>query len=113
MYIYIKNVYIDKLPEKKTMPYKSKLVYVRNTSTFLLNLIWKNPNLRLVIKRVSKYKSIFPKGYQPNLINDVIAIKKVKHTYPWIYVIEILKGEEIITHFINKDFKERKKLKFK
>ena len=57
--------------------------------------------------KVQKY---IPKGYIRNLTNKVIAIKNLSS---WIYPMEILNGEEIITRFINKDFKERNRLTLK
>lgn len=57
--------------------------------------------------KVQKY---IPKGYIRNLTNKVIAIKNFEDISSWIYPMEILNGEEIITRFINKDFKERNRL---
>ena len=37
------------------------------------------------IVRTSKYKTIFAKGYVPNLSEEVFIIKKVKNTVPWSY----------------------------
>ena len=60
--------------------------------------------------KVQKY---IPKGYIRNLTNKVIVIKKFEDISPWIYPMEILSGEEIITRFIKKDFKERNRLTLK
>lgn len=60
--------------------------------------------------KVQKY---IPKGYIRNLTNKVIVIKKFEDISPWIYPMEILNGEEIITRFIKKDFKERNRLTLK
>ena len=49
--------------------------------------------------RISKYKNIFTKGYNPNWSEEIIVIKKVKDTVPWTYVINDLNGEEIIGKF--------------
>ena len=46
--------------------------------------------------RISKYRSIFPKGYTPNWSDEVFVIKEVKNTFPWTYVINDLNGDEII-----------------
>ena len=46
--------------------------------------------------RISKYKSIFAKGYTPNW-SEVVS--KIKNTVPWIYVINDLNGEEITGSF--------------
>ena len=46
--------------------------------------------------RISKYKNIFAKGYVTNWSDDIFVITKVKNTFPWIYVISDLNGEEIV-----------------
>ena len=46
--------------------------------------------------RISKYKNIFAKGYVSNWSDDIFVITKVKNTFPWIYVISDLNGEEIV-----------------
>ena len=46
--------------------------------------------------RISKYKTIFSKGYTPNWSGEVFVIKKVRNTVPWTYVINDLTGEEIV-----------------
>ena len=54
------------------------------------------------IIRISKYKKIFARGYVPNRSEGVFAIKKVKTTVPWTYVISDLKGEEMFGTFYKK-----------
>ena len=44
------------------------------------------------IVRISKYKNIFAKDYDPNWSEEVVVITKVKNTVPWTYVISDLKG---------------------
>ena len=46
--------------------------------------------------RISKYKNIFAKAYVSNWSDDIFVITKVKNTFPWIYVISDLNGEEIV-----------------
>ena len=48
---------------------------------------------------ISKYKNVFSKGYTTNLSEEVFVIKKVKNTFPWIYVINDVYGEEIFRTF--------------
>ena len=43
--------------------------------------------------RVSKYKSIFAKGYMPNWSEEVFIISKIKNTVPLAYVINDLNSE--------------------
>ena len=37
--------------------------------------------------RISKYKNIFAKGYNPNWSEEVFVNKKVENTVPWTYII--------------------------
>ena len=49
--------------------------------------------------RISKYKNIFVKSYVSNCSEEVFLIKKFKNTAPWRYVINDLKGEELVGTF--------------
>ena len=51
------------------------------------------------IIRISKYKIISAKGYNPNWSQEVFVIRKVKITVSWTYVINDLNGEEIVGTF--------------
>ena len=51
--------------------------------------------------RISKYKSIFPKGYTPNWSEEVFIIKKIKNTVP--YAISDLNDERITESFYEKE----------
>ena len=79
-------------------------------------------NLKLVVLlECQNIKNIFAKGYFPNWSEEVSAIKKVKNTVPWTYVISDLKGEEIVGTFYKiksqianqKDFRAEKVIKRK
>ena len=63
--------------------------------------------LEFKIVRISKYKNSFAKDYVPNCSKEVFAIKKVKNTVPWIYVISDLNREEIFVTFYEKELKEK------
>ena len=52
--------------------------------------------------RISKYKSIFAKGYTPNWSEEAFVIKKAKNTLSWIYITSDLNGEEIVGTFYEK-----------
>ena len=52
--------------------------------------------------RISKYKNIFAKGYNPNCSGEIFVIKEIENTVPWTYVINDLNGEEIIGTFYEK-----------
>ena len=58
------------------------------------------------IFRISKYKSIFAKGYVPNWSEEVFVTKKVKKTVPWTYVISDHKGKEIVGSFYEKELQK-------
>jgi len=49
--------------------------------------------------RVSKYKTIFEKGYTPNWITEVFKIVKVQHTNPVTYLLEDFRGKSIAGAF--------------
>ena len=49
--------------------------------------------------RISKCKNIFAKDYTPNWSEEIFMNKKVENTMPWTYVINDLKGEEIVVTF--------------
>ena len=42
--------------------------------------------------RISKYKTIFGKGYTPIWSDEIFVVKKIKNTVPWRYVISDLNG---------------------
>ena len=50
--------------------------------------------------KISKYKSIFAKGYTQNWSEEVFIITKIKNTFPWTYVISDLNGEPIVGTFL-------------
>ena len=60
-----------------------------------------------------KHKNIFAKSYVPNWSKEVFVIKKVKNTVPWIYVINDLKGEEIVGTFYEKELQKTSQKEFR
>ena len=50
--------------------------------------------------RMSKYKSI------SNWSEEIFVIKEIKNTVPWTYVINDLKGEEIVGTFYEKELQK-------
>ena len=63
--------------------------------------------------RVSKYKNIFAKGYNPNWTEEVFVLGKIKNTVPWTYVVSDLKGEEITGGFYEKELQKTNLQEFK
>ena len=109
-----KNVYIDKLDDivneynntyHRTI--KMKPVDVKDI-TFIYSTELRSNDQDPKFKvgdhiRISKYQNIFAKGYTPNWSEELFAIKKVKNTVPWTYVINDLTGDEIIGTFYLKE----------
>ena len=56
--------------------------------------------------KISKYKNIFAKWYAPNWDEEVLLLKKIKNTVPWIYVNSDLNNEEIVGSFYEKDLQK-------
>ena len=53
--------------------------------------------------RISKYKSIFTKGYEANFTEELFKITKVIRGDPTVYEIEDLEGEPIIGKFYEEE----------
>ena len=88
-----KTVYIDKLDDivnKYNNTYstiKMKPVDVKSNTyiDFSKEVNDKNPKSKIADNvRISKYKNVFTKGYNPNWSEEVFVIKKVKNTVPWM-----------------------------
>ena len=112
----IKNVYIDKLDDivnKYRNTYhratKMKPVGVKPSTYIDSSKETNNGNPKFKIGdivRISKFKNIFAKGYVPNWSGEVFAIKKVKYTVLWTYLLSDLKVEEIVETFYEKEFQK-------
>ena len=63
--------------------------------------------------RISKYKSIFAKGYMPNWSEEIFIISKIKNTVPWTYVLNDLNGKEIIGTFYEKELQATNQQEFR
>ena len=63
--------------------------------------------------RVWKYKNIFAKGYAPNWWEEVFAIRKIKNTIPWKYVICDLNGEGIVGTCYEKELQKTNQKEFR
>ena len=113
-----KNVYIDKLDDIvnecnstyhstiKMKPIDVKASTYINSRKEINN---KDPKFKIGdIIRISKYKNIFAEGYIPNWSEEAFAIKEVKNTVRWTYVISDLKGEVTIGMFYEKELQKDK-----
>ena len=110
-----KNVYIDKLDDiankynnKKHRTIKMKPIDVKdNTYIDFGKEVNNDPKIKVGDHvRISKYKSIFAKGYTPNWSEELFVIKEIKNTVPWTYVINDLNNEEITGTFYEKELQK-------
>ena len=63
----------------------------------------KDPNFNIGDHvRISKYKTIFAKGYTPNWSEEVFVVSKIKNTVPWTYVISDFKSLKNYWKFLRK-----------
>ena len=62
--------------------------------------------IAVVIVRMSKYKTIFAKGYIPSWSVESFVIKKVKNTVLSTYAINYLDGEEVVGTFYGKELQQ-------
>ena len=63
--------------------------------------------------RITKFKIIFVKGYNSIWSEEVFAIKEVKNTVPWKYVINDLNGEETIGTCYEKELQKTNQQNFR
>ena len=67
------------------------------------NLIKKDPKFKVGDHvRISKYKNVFAKDFTPNWSEEGFVANEVQNTFPWTYLINDLKGEEIKGSFYEK-----------
>ena len=94
----LKNVYINKLDDivneynnTKHRTTKMKPIDVKDNTyiDFGKEVNDNDPKFKVGDHvRISKYKSIFAKGYTPNWSEEVFVIKRIKNTVSWTYVID-------------------------
>ena len=53
--------------------------------------------------RISKFKSMFAKGYTPNWSREIFIVNKINDTVPYTYNIKDLNGEKIIGSFYDRE----------
>ena len=112
-----KNVYFDVLNDivdeynntvHKTIKIKPIEVTDDYYAEYNENFNKKDPKFKVDEKnvRISKYKNIFAKGYNPNWSEEVFVINKIKNPVPWTYAISDLNGEEITGSFHEKELQK-------
>ena len=113
----LKNVYFDVLDDivnkyKSTVHRTIKIKPIEVTDDYYAKYNEdpsnkKNPKFKVGDNgRISKYKSIFAKGYTLNWSEEVFIINKIKNTVPWTYAISDLNGEEITGSFYEKELQK-------
>ena len=65
------------------------------------------------MEEVQHTKIFFAKGCTSNQFEEVFMIKKVKNTFPQIYVINDINSEEIIETFQEKELQETNQKEFR
>ena len=55
----------------------------------------------------------FPKWYTPNWPEKTFVIKNVKNTVPWIYITNVLNGDETTGTFYEKELQKNNQQEFK
>ena len=118
-----KNIYINKLDDivdeynntyHRTI--KMKPIDVKDNTYINIDkeIIDNNPKFKVGHHvRISKYKSIFAKGYTPNWSEEVFVIKEIKNTVPWTYVINDLNVEGFIGTFYENELQRTNQEEFR
>ena len=111
-----KKVYIDKLDDvvdeynniyHRTIKMKPIDVKPDSYAEYSVDSNDKYPKLKVGDHvRISKYQSIFARGYTPNWSEEVFVIKKVKNTVPWEYIANYLNDVEIIGTLYKKELQK-------
>ena len=58
--------------------------------------------------RISKFKNIFAKGYNPNWSRELFIVNKINDTVPYTYNLKDLNDEEIVGSFYDREFQKTK-----
>ena len=66
----------------------------------------KHPKFKVCDRvRISKYKTIFAKGYIPNWSDEVFDISKMKNSVHGHMLLMILMVKKLLEHFMKKNYK--------
>ena len=118
-----KNVYIDKLDDMmdeynntyhRTITMKPVDVKDNTNIDFKKEVKDRDPKFKVNDHvRISKYKTIFAKGYTSNWSEEVFVVSKIKNTFQSTYVINDLNDEEIIGTFYEKELQKANQQEFR
>ena len=110
-----KNVYIDKLDDivdeynntyHRTIKMKPVDIKDNTYIDFKKEVNDKDAKFKVGYHvRISKFKSIFAKGYTPKWSEEIFLIKKVKNTVLWTNFINDLNGKKLLEPFMKKNYK--------
>lgn len=90
----------------------------KKAEKYLQNNVYSSSNRRVVVRtekfkeddfvRISKQKSIFSKGYFSNWSSEIFKIVKIQKTYPYTYLLEDQKGQQISGAFYEEELQKVK-----
>lgn len=80
-----------------------KNVYNNIKLSNLLTKFKRNDNVR-----ISKYRSVFSKGYNPNWSNEIFVVDKVQYTNPTTYLLRDLNNKPILGSFYEQELQKTK-----
>ena len=95
---------------------KMKPIAVNDNTCININKKVNNKYLKFKVGdhvRISKYKNIFAEDYTQSWSEEVFVIKEIKNTVSWTYVINDLKGEEIIGTFYEEEIQKTNQERFR
>ena len=116
-----KNVYFDVLDDvvneynntkHNTIKMKPKDIGYNNKRVYIDEHTKKDSRFKVADRvRISKFKNIFAKGYNPNWSKKMFIVDKINDTVPYTYNLKDLNDEEIIGSFYDREL-QKTKLKY-
>lgn len=93
-------------PADVTKQHEPRLLQ-RYHATATTKFRWKKPKFRVGDHvRISKYKTLFEKGYTPNWSTEIFRVVKVQRTLPTTYHLEDYTGEQIKGGFYEQELQK-------
>ena len=94
---------IGMTPTEARNPENSDTVWYNLYGDFLLHDFGK-PKFKVGDHvRISKYKTVFTKGYLPNYTEELFKVQQVIYTKPFVYKLEDLMSEEVDGYFYEQE----------
>ena len=113
-----KNVYFDVLDDvvneynntkHNTIKMKPKDTGYNNKRVYIDEDTKKDSRFKVADRvRISKFKNIFAKGYNPNWSKKMFIDDKINDTVPYTYNLKDLNDEEIIGSFYDRELQKTK-----